>query len=131
MADGSSWFLCYRFRFQRDRDRPETVIEAPAGFITDLTSAPRALWDILPPWGTYGQAAVIHDWLYWDQGTGRSEADLVMMEAMIALDVERTVRLAIMDALRAFGQNAWDDNARARAVGATRTARVPVTVRRV
>lgn len=44
------------------------VIIVPAGFVTDFASTPRALWSVLPPTGRYQLAAVVHDFLYWDQG---------------------------------------------------------------
>lgn len=36
----------------------------PVGFITDFASVPFIFWWIFPPWGRYGKAAVLHDWLY-------------------------------------------------------------------
>src|SRR6266850_4958854 len=44
------------------------VIIVPAGFVTDFASTPRAIWAVLPPVGQYQLAAVVHDFLYWDQG---------------------------------------------------------------
>ena len=35
----------------------------PAGFQTDGATVPRLFWSILPPWGVYGQAAILHDYL--------------------------------------------------------------------
>lgn len=35
----------------------------PTGFLTDGASVPRVLWNIVPPWGVHGQAAVMHDYL--------------------------------------------------------------------
>jgi Protein of unknown function (DUF1353) len=43
------------------------VIVVPAGFVTDFASTPRALWSVIPPTGRYQLAAVVHDFLYWDQ----------------------------------------------------------------
>ena len=48
--------------------RSAFVITVPAGFVTDFASTPRAIWAILPPTGRYQLAAVVHDFLYWDQG---------------------------------------------------------------
>ena len=33
------------------------------GFVTDLASTPRLTWVLVPPFGIYQKAAVIHDWL--------------------------------------------------------------------
>jgi uncharacterized protein DUF1353 len=40
------------------------------------------LWAIFPKWGTYGSAAIVHDWLYWRQELRRDQADAVFLEAM-------------------------------------------------
>jgi hypothetical protein len=52
--------------------RTSYVITVPAGFVTDFASTPRAIWAVLPPFGTYQLAAVVHDFLYWDQGCTRA-----------------------------------------------------------
>lgn len=33
----------------------------PKGFKTDLASVPRFLWSVIPPYGNYLEAAIIHD----------------------------------------------------------------------
>jgi len=35
----------------------------PQGFITDLATSPRIFWALIPPFGVYEAAAVLHDWL--------------------------------------------------------------------
>ncbi len=40
------------------------LFKAPAGFVTDLTSVPRAIWALYPRDGEYCIAAVIHDAAY-------------------------------------------------------------------
>jgi Protein of unknown function (DUF1353) len=126
--DGIHWFTCAPFRYQRDRNDPATAIRVPVGFLTDFTSTPRGVWGLLPPWGIYGQASLVHDVLYWFQTTDRATADLVLLEAMEALNVADATRWAIYKAVSEFGQIAWDENARARVGGAERIAYVPVTV---
>jgi hypothetical protein len=58
------------------------VIVVPAGFVTDFASTPRALWSVIPPTGRYQLAAVVHDFLYWDQGCTREQADAIFRVAM-------------------------------------------------
>ena len=41
-------------------------------FMTDFASIPRPLWSILPQWGRYGNAAVVHDFGYWTQTRPRA-----------------------------------------------------------
>ena len=55
------------------------------------------LWNILPPTGPYGKAAVLHDWLYRTAGKAtRAQADRVLREAMEALGVGWWTRHALM-----------------------------------
>src|SRR4051794_19430354 len=39
------------------------AVEAPAGFVTDLASVPRAFFSLLRPDDDYAYAAIIHDYL--------------------------------------------------------------------
>jgi Protein of unknown function (DUF1353) len=39
------------------------TITVPVGFVWDGASIPRRLRDLLPPWGPYSGAALIHDYL--------------------------------------------------------------------
>ena len=85
-------------------------ITVPVGFETDFASVPRPFWAILPKWGKYGNAAVIHDWLYWEQGRPRPAADAVLLEGMVVLGVSAVVRQTIYTAVRLFGWLAWYRN---------------------
>jgi hypothetical protein len=65
-ADGENWFLVEDLDYEvRDTGK---IVTVPAGFVTDFASIPRPFWSILPTWGKYGPPAVVHDFLYWDQG---------------------------------------------------------------
>ena len=48
-----------------------TVIVAPSGFITDGPSIPQIFWNILPVWGSWSRAGVIHDFVCCLLATGR------------------------------------------------------------
>ena len=91
------------------------VIVVPAGFVTDFASTPRALWAVLPPNGTYQRAAVVHDYLYWNQSCTRDEADMILRLAMYESDVLPAAREIIYQAVLHFGSVAWNENARERA----------------
>jgi hypothetical protein len=41
-----------------------TTIMIPEGFKTDLSSVPRFLWPLFPPFGDFIRAAIVHDWMY-------------------------------------------------------------------
>ena len=42
-------------------------VQVPVGFVTDFASIPRLFWSLLRPDGLYAYAAIIHDYLYWEQ----------------------------------------------------------------
>lgn len=60
-VDGHNWLLLKDFEYIRPNGERIVV---PSGFLTDFASIPRGLWNIFPPTGEYGRAAVIHDYLY-------------------------------------------------------------------
>lgn len=88
-------------------DTLDRVIEVPSGFKTDLASIPRLLWNILPPFGRYDAAAVIHDYLYATNGVTRGQADSVLREAMDSLDVNALVADVIYAGVRVGGWVPW------------------------
>ena len=55
-------------------------------------------------------AAVIHDFLYWDQSLTRREADDVFLNAMKKSAVSLGRRSVIYAAVRVFGRRAWKSN---------------------
>lgn len=77
----------------------------PAGFETDLASAPRLVWAIVPPIGRYQRAAVVHDWLYSRLGpaVSRRLADAVFLDAMAAEGVAAWRRWLMWTAVRVAG----------------------------
>jgi hypothetical protein len=96
------------------------LIVVPAGFVTDFASTPRALWSVLPPTGRYQLAAVVHDFLYWDQACQREQADAIFRVAMSESNVKPRERDLMWRAVRQFGQSAWDGNAAAKRAGRPR-----------
>lgn len=81
------------------------VIEVPAGYRTDFATIPRLFWRVLPPYGRYGKAAVIHDYLVdarfpW---CDNRKAAAVFLEGMAVLCVPRPVRTVMFWAVRLFG----------------------------
>jgi hypothetical protein len=88
--------------------------------VTDFASTPRALWSVIPPTGRYQLAAVVHDFLYWDQGCTRDQADAIFRVAMAESNVKPFERDLMWEAVRNFGQSAWNDNAAAKEAGKPR-----------
>lgn len=90
------------------------VTVVPAGFVTDMASVPRGLWNLFPPTGPYAKAAVYHDYLYQLGAITRAEADQEFCDGMRALGVSWPTRAAMWTALRLFGHKAWDEYANQR-----------------
>jgi hypothetical protein len=90
-------------------------ITVPAGFVTDLASIPPVFQGLLSLTGPYSVPAVIHDYLYWDQGCTKDEADQIFLWAMMEARVPPTDRARVHLGVRtpgiadaAFLRNATD-----------------------
>jgi hypothetical protein len=102
--DGDSWRLLAPLVYETSAG---DVITVPAGFVTDFASIPRPLWAIAPPAGTWGLAAVLHDWGYRTGLLSRGEADRLFLDAMADLKVRWVTRWAMYLAVRAAGWTAY------------------------
>lgn len=94
------------FPVVRTAPGPSEII-VHAGFETDLASIPRLFWPILPPFGRYAAAAVVHDYLYQAHEGSRTHADLVFLAAMRELGVATWKRAVLYQAVRLFGHWRW------------------------
>ena len=99
---------------------PYKTVSAPVGFVTDLATIPRAFWSAFPATGRYAYAAIVHDFLYWDQSLPRSDADKLFETAMRDSAVPTTTVFIIANAVSFFGQAYWDANKKARSAGERR-----------
>lgn len=117
LADGKTWVVLRDFGYDVGEEGSSDRIDVPIGFQTDFASIPRVLWALLPRWGRYGNAAVIHDWLYWSQLRSRRSADRVFLEGMVVLRVGFLTRSLIFLAVRLFGWIAWIRNKADRSSG--------------
>lgn len=122
--DGKTWYLRSEFGYDRGAKGSGNTIMVPIGFCTDFASIPRPFWAILPKWGKYGNAAVIHDFLYFIQDLSRKEADGVLREAMGVLNVVAWQRCSIYHAVRWFGFIAWCANKQKKKAGYSKIATV-------
>jgi hypothetical protein len=93
--------------FYYDSDLLQARITIPAGFWTDGASVPRPLWGIIPPWGRYGRAAVIHDYLYRWRQFSRRQADDALLEGMWVSGCASWQFATIFTFVRLFGNHAW------------------------
>lgn len=120
LPDGKSWVIVSDFSFYIGEEEDNDTIHVAKGFVTDFASVPRMLWWALPKWGVYGKAAVLHDWLYWEQNRTRSQADAIMLEAMDILSVPVVKKRLIYRAVRFFGGMAWRNNHKKKEQGKSR-----------
>lgn len=90
------WRVTKGFRYYIGELGSKKWVNVPAGYLTDGASVPQALWSIVPPWGAYGQATVVHDILCeylsitvegLPVAISRKEADRILGEAMKVLKV--------------------------------------------
>jgi hypothetical protein len=127
--DGRNWVIVKDFGYDvGEKDSGETI-DVPIGFVTDFASVPRPLWWFAPRWGLYGNAAVIHDFCYWDQKYKRRRSDDIFREGMEVLGVSKLKTLLLYYAVRVFGWTAWRANARRRRKGRNRVLpKLPVKV---
>lgn len=100
----NEWRLVSSFTYYvRDKNSNEKIT-VPAGFVTDFASVPRIFWNILPPWGQYGKAAIIHDYLYYTKEYPKKKADRIFLEAMKVLNVPLATRTIMYSAVVLFGK---------------------------
>jgi uncharacterized protein YjeT (DUF2065 family) len=107
--------------------RPTTGISAkldpvhvPAGFVVTFNSIPRSFWSKIRPDGDAALAAIIHDYLYWTQSRPRAEADEIFRLALQDSISDRTLVNILYQAVRSFGQSAWNENSKLKASGEKR-----------
>jgi len=104
LQDGDHWKTLDEIVYITDSNER---IEVPVGFITDLASVPRVFWSILPPFGRYDGAAIVHDYLYSIQIFTRSRSDAILLEAMKSEGVGWLTRWTIYLGVRVGGWVAW------------------------
>lgn len=111
-GEDNLWELLETFEYELGAKGSGNRVVCPAGERTDFASIPRILWSILPPWGKYGKAAVIHDHLcvfkcYHDVNNfpvyvTRAQGDAIFLEAMEVLNVPPFVRNTMYKFVRAY-----------------------------
>ena len=102
-VDPRNWKLVKPFEYHVGSIDSDEVISVPIGFITDFASIPRIFWSVFPPYGKYGKAAVIHDYIYRNGLYKRKKCDGIFLEGMVVLGVAVWKRKVIYWAVRIFG----------------------------
>lgn len=107
LPEGKRWTLVESFRYQGKDD----TFEVPAGFTTDFASVPRVFVWLLPRYGRWTQAAVLHDYLWStteESGVTKSDADGIFLRALRELEVPFLRRWIMWAAVRwAGGPSSW------------------------
>ena len=120
--DWKRWRLYRPFTYQIN---DAVKVRVPEDFITDYASVPWIFRLIIPQWGRYGKASVLHDYLYqnimWliDQASNhdlyvyfienpRKVSDQIFYRAMIILDTKRWKATIMYYAVRWFGWFAFN-----------------------
>lgn len=98
------------FTYYRTGDKND-IITIPKGFKTNFASIPRFLWSFLPPMGTaknqYFKSAILHDFAYdlcCSRFQNRKECDKLMLEAMTAIGISKSVKYILYYSARLFGK---------------------------
>ena len=81
-------------------DKPDVSVTVPAGFQSDGASTPRIFWSIIPPWGIYGQAAVLHDYLCQTRSVVNDSGEVLRVDY-------RTIDRAMYYAMKDLGTPIW------------------------
>jgi hypothetical protein len=88
------------------------LIEAPIGTSSDGASTPKWMWNLIPPFGSYWLAAVLHDYLYRLTQKPKDYCDDIILEAMESLGVDLILREAIYEGVHLAGDIAFNDDRR-------------------
>lgn len=111
---------------------PFPRVDIPKNFVTDFASVPRVFWSLFPAEGKYAAAALVHDFLYWEQRPSppndprspRQIADQTFKRAMTLDGVNAPTRFSLFQAVDLFGEAAWEENRKRKAAGEKRVLRV-------
>lgn len=100
--DEMHWKLVEELRYRGN----EHLFVVPKGFVTDFASVPRPLWSLIPTYGRYTKAAVLHDYLSRfpnEADINRCDADGIFRKVMHELGVGYVRRRMMWAAVRWAG----------------------------
>jgi hypothetical protein len=107
------------------------TIRAKTGTTTDGASAPKEVWNLIPPFGKYWFSAIMHDAAYRDtleqlQGDNvtwqkltltEDQSNGILAEAMESQGVDTNIKDVIYDAVAGFGKSSFDNDRKIIAAG--------------
>lgn len=98
------WMVAEAFIYYIGSMHSGRYVLIPKGYLTDGASVPRPLWWLIPPWGKYGAAVIVHDFLCETLTIivdgkpvriTREEADHILKEALDVLGVNKYISAII------------------------------------
>ena len=104
------WVLRKEFHYEVGYEGSGDTIAVPAGFVTNFASIPKILWSFFPPWGEYGKASVVHDYLYYSQKRTKEESDYIFYEGMVVLGVKEGRAKFYHNMVKWFGGGGWKNS---------------------
>ncbi|RDI49757.1 DUF1353 domain-containing protein [Nocardia mexicana] len=94
--DAESWRICQPIEY---RGEYQTFV-VPSGFRTDFASVPRALVWLVPRYGAFTRAAILHDYLTRGDEVSRADADGLFRRALRETGVSVPQRWMMWAAVR-------------------------------
>lgn len=120
-GDGTQWIVWEDIEFNVELDdKSSGTITVPKGFVTDLASTPKEIWQWYPPFGKYLAASILHDYLYWRQICTQVEADKILVQTMRDAKTTSADQARFFVALQAAGKEAIAENKRDKSQGLIR-----------
>lgn len=129
VEDRNEWKVAQPLTYHNERFN--VTITVPIGFQTDLASVPRIAWDLIPPMDAHiVEAAIVHDWLYYNMGFERPlnmplakklgitptftrmQCDRILSDAMKTCGAPWLERHIVYWAVRIGGWKPWRNDAR-------------------
>lgn len=109
--DGKRFTLLEELNYSTTEKMCVRVI-VPKGFRCDLASVPRVIWPLIGPYGKWTNAAIVHDYLYSEEGFkqygfSRAIADRVFYFAMRDSFVHPITAMLMYWAVRFFGSSSF------------------------
>lgn len=112
---GEYWRGLDGFRYCLHYKNSNIYVDVPAGVLSDGATTPRMLWSIIPPWGPYAQAVILHDRLCevpfitiykfgreYQEPVTRKEVDKIFFESLRVLGISKPKYYAIRTGVSAY-----------------------------
>lgn len=111
-VDCRTWRLEQPLQYEVGELGSGRIVLVPSSFETDITSIPWLVRGLMPAWGRWSRAAILHDWLYeclqrgvpHPEAPTRRLADAVFHEALLVSEVPRPLAYAMWIVVRLFGE---------------------------